>query len=46
MSDDRKMAIYSDYLDALRDLCNRTGVPFRLADRVLYAFDRYHNGTL
>jgi thermostable 8-oxoguanine DNA glycosylase len=41
-----KVAVYFKYLDALHSISTSSGVPFRDLDRILYVFDKDHNGTL
>ena len=42
----RKLEIYFGYLDRLRSLCVEKGLPFEIADRVFYVFDKKKNGAL
>lgn len=46
MSEDRKVALYWEYLDAIWKLCTSKQLEFSLADRFLYTLDRQHNGKL
>jgi thermostable 8-oxoguanine DNA glycosylase len=41
-----KVSVYFGYLDALRSLAASSGATFRELDRILYVFDKEHNGTL
>ena len=41
-----KMSTYFTYLDALHSLAASKGAAFRDLDRILYIFDKRHNGTL
>ena len=45
-SDDTKIDLYFDYLDALFDLAVKKNVEFDILDRVLYVFDKQVNGKL
>jgi hypothetical protein len=42
----RKVSVYFKYLDSLHSLAQSRGVAFRELDRILYAFDKAHNGAL
>ncbi len=42
----RKIDVYFTYLDDLLRLCCQRGLQFDTADRVLYVFDKRHNGSL
>jgi thermostable 8-oxoguanine DNA glycosylase len=41
-----KVAVYFKYLDALHSLATARRVAFRELDRILYMFDKEHNGAL
>jgi hypothetical protein len=41
-----KVSTYFTYLDALHSLAASSGAAFRDLDRILYVFDKEHNGTL
>jgi thermostable 8-oxoguanine DNA glycosylase len=41
-----KVSTYFTYLDALHSLAASSGAAFRDLDRILYVFDKQHNGTL
>ena len=41
-----KVSVYFKYLDSLASLAASRGVPFRELDRILYMFDKRHNGSL
>ena len=43
---DKKMKLYFDYLDRLIALSQSKKVEFKILDRVLYVFDKQHNGKL
>lgn len=43
---DKKIAVYFDYLDQLIALAKSKNVEFKVLDRVLYIFDKQHNGKL
>jgi thermostable 8-oxoguanine DNA glycosylase len=40
---DRKVAVYFDYVDRLREICRKFEIEFQKADRVLYQLDKFHN---
>ena len=42
----RKIATYNDYLDKLIELCRVKSIEFISSDRLLYMFDKKHNGKL
>lgn len=42
-SDDKKVEVYFEYLDNLKDVCNKYNIPFRKADRILYQLDKTFN---
>jgi hypothetical protein len=46
MPAEAKTSIYLDYLDALHTLSVSSGTRFRDLDRILYEFDKDHNGAL
>lgn len=41
-----KVSVYFNYLDLLCSLATSSGVAFRELDRILYVFDKEHNGAL
>jgi thermostable 8-oxoguanine DNA glycosylase len=41
-----KVSVYFKYVDALHSISTSSGVSFRDLDRILYEFDKDHNGTL
>ena len=41
-----KASVYFNDLDALHSIPTLSRVPFRDLDRILYVFDKDHNGTL
>jgi thermostable 8-oxoguanine DNA glycosylase len=41
-----KVSVYFKYLDSLHSLAAARRVAFRELDRILYMFDKEHNGTL
>ncbi|MHB1642537.1 MAG: hypothetical protein ACYDD9_09645 [Acidithiobacillus sp.] len=43
---DRKVEVYFNYLDELVALAKSKNVDFTILDRVLYVFDKQHNGKL
>jgi hypothetical protein len=43
---DRKVEVYFSYLDELVALSESKNVDFKILDRVLYVFDKQHNGKL
>jgi hypothetical protein len=43
---DKKIEVYFDYLDELMALSKAKNVEFKILDRVLYVFDKQHNGKL
>ena len=43
---DHKVSSYFTYLDALHSLAASSGSQFRDLDRILYIFDKEHNGSL
>lgn len=42
----RKIEAYFQYLDDLRELCEKKNLDFDTADRLLYIFDKEKNGSL
>lgn len=42
----RKVSVYFKYLDSLIELAEYHRVPFSVLDRILYVFDKEHNGAL
>ena len=42
----KKIEVYFDYLDELMALSKAKNVEFKILDRVLYVFDKQHNGKL
>ena len=43
---DRKICLYFKYIDKLIELSNSKKIDFQILDRVLYIFDKQHNGKL
>lgn len=43
---ERKITLYSDYIDDLIELCKFKGLAFATIDRLLYIFDKKNNGKL
>ena len=43
---DKKIEVYFKYLDGLIALSQSKKVEFKILDRVLYVFDKQHNGKL
>ncbi len=43
---ERKIDVYFKYLDDVHALCEAISIEFSTADRVLYIFDKKHNGAL
>lgn len=43
---DKKVEVYFNYLDELVALSKSKNVDFKILDRVLYVFDKQHNGKL
>jgi len=43
---DRKITTYFDYLDQVIELCRSKSMEFSTSDRLLYEFDKRHNGKL
>ena len=41
-----KVSTYFSYLDTLHDFAKGSSAAFRDLDRILYMFDKKHNGTL
>jgi hypothetical protein len=41
-----KVSVYFRYFDSLIELAASRGLPFRALDRILYVFDKEHNGKL
>jgi len=43
---DKKINLYFDYIDKLIELSDSKKIEFHILDRVLYVFDKQHNGKL
>ena len=43
---DKKIELYFNYLQRLREVCTIHNIPFEISDRVFYQLDKIHNGHI